>query len=144
MARGGRKIRQRVKNNNGVTLLELVIAVIFVGVLASLALPKFDIVIEKMRASEAVAHMEATKAAQMTYALEHNGTYAQFIADLGLQDSTSNWTYLTNGDSAVIFVQAVRTSGPFQTEWIAMQYFIDTHAEVWSGTHPGTPGGPTS
>ncbi len=45
----------------GFTVLELIIVVIIVGVLASLALPRFFLIVERMRATEALLNMQAMR-----------------------------------------------------------------------------------
>lgn len=59
-----------VKNNkSGFTLLEIIIVIIIVGVLASLALPRFFETVEYSRSTEALAYMGAIKRGLETCAL---------------------------------------------------------------------------
>ena len=71
----------RYFNHKGFTLLEIIVSVITVGVLASLALPRFGLTIERVRSSEGVKILTALKDAQAVYNYE-NGVYTNNIDDL--------------------------------------------------------------
>lgn len=49
------------KNNKGFTLLEIIIVIIIIGVLASLALPRFLKTVEYSRSAEALSHLSALR-----------------------------------------------------------------------------------
>ena len=55
-----------------VTLLELLIVVLIIGVLAVIAVPKFEGIIEKARITEAVRMIRAMYIAEDVYHLEHD------------------------------------------------------------------------
>ena len=57
------------------TLMELVIVVIVIGVLAGLALPRFQTAMERVRSSEGVHTLTVLLAAQKRYAMENGGAY---------------------------------------------------------------------
>jgi len=58
----------------GFTLVELMIVVIVIGILAAVAIPLYQMVPERSRATEAVAGLGTLKGALRTYYAEH-GTY---------------------------------------------------------------------
>lgn len=60
---------------SGLTLLELVIVIIVIGVLASLALPRLFSVIEGSRAAEAIANIASIRSAFERCYLINNGSY---------------------------------------------------------------------
>lgn len=69
-------------DKKGFTLMELIFAVVIVGVLAGLAIPRFSHTIEKSRSAEAIHILETLRNAQEVYKLENNGAYAALVDDL--------------------------------------------------------------
>lgn len=66
----------------GVTLIELVIVIIIVGVLASLALPRFFLMIERSRAAEAITNIGVIRQAmERCYVMAGEG----IIEDAGIK-----------------------------------------------------------
>lgn len=59
----------------GFTLLELMIVIIIVGILASLALPRFITATKKAKESEARGLLGAIRSSQLRYYVEHNNAY---------------------------------------------------------------------
>lgn len=66
----------------GFTLLEMVIAVIIIGILASLAIGRYEKTVERSRIAEALSVLGAIRTAQFRYASEHN----RFTDDLARLD----------------------------------------------------------
>ena len=64
------------QNHKGFTLLEIIIVIIIVGVLASLALPRFFATVEFSRSNEALTNMSALRQALERCYLSVGGTYA--------------------------------------------------------------------
>lgn len=64
-----------LRNNKGFTLIELMIVVIVVGVLATVAIPLYQIVPERSMGTEATAALGLVKDAMRMYRAEY-GTYA--------------------------------------------------------------------
>lgn len=69
------------KENRAFTLMELMFAIVIIGVLAALALPRFSRTIEKSRIAEAVNILETLRNAQEAYNLEY-GAYTDTLGDL--------------------------------------------------------------
>lgn len=61
------------KGNRAFTFIELIFAVVVVGILAGLALPRFSHTIEKSRITEAVNILQTLRDAQEVYNLENTG-----------------------------------------------------------------------
>ena len=72
-----RQIFEEMKSNNksGFTLLEIIIVIIIVGVLASLALPRFFSTVEFSRSTEALASISSLRQSVERCFLANGGTY---------------------------------------------------------------------
>ncbi|MBF0484219.1 MAG: prepilin-type N-terminal cleavage/methylation domain-containing protein [Candidatus Omnitrophica bacterium] len=64
-----------MKNNQAFTLLELIIVVIVLGALASLALPKYNDVMEISKTQHGINAARLMAAAKQEYATRHNNDY---------------------------------------------------------------------
>ncbi len=64
-----------IKNRSGFTLLEIIIVVIIVGVLASLALPRFFSTVEFSRAQEALSAIATIRGGLERYYVSKGNTY---------------------------------------------------------------------
>lgn len=81
----------KTNDNKGFTLSEMVIAVVIVGVLASLALPRFGRVFERVKASEGAHILTALLRAQKAYRIEF-GAYSPVAASLDVEiDRSANF-----------------------------------------------------
>jgi len=70
--------------NQGFSLAEVIIVVIIMAVLASLAIPRFFFILEKVKVGEAVGFLQAIREAQFVYRFE-NGSFATDFDDLDLE-----------------------------------------------------------
>lgn len=66
------------------TLIELIFAIVIIGVLASLALPRYTYTMEKMRLAEGLQILETLRSAQDTYRTE-TGAYTNNPALLDVE-----------------------------------------------------------
>ena len=118
-------------SNNGFTLVELMIVIVIVGILAAVAVPKFQAYAYKARISEAPPVITTIGQYQETYYHE-TGSYCVDLAtldnavDANLPITTKWWTFTTNqrsGNPNTFRVQAkpVGTIGPVTTAaWIRL------------------------
>ena len=107
----------------GFTLIELLVVVLIIGILASIALPQYELVVEKSRASEAMVNAKALQDAMQRHEQEFPGesvTNCTQIADVQLKGgtwdngtvnctaasdqtfTTRNFTYNISGNSIVV------------------------------------------
>ena len=107
----------RLKNNkSGFTLLEIIIVIIIVGVLASLALPRFFSTVEFSKSTEALASLSVVRGAVERCYLGQAGTYVNcLITNLDVEDPGSSpgarFTYSMGSQSATGYtIRATRRS----------------------------------
>ncbi len=72
----------------GFTLIELLVVVFIIGILAAVALPQYQLTVEKSRAAEAITSVRALAQAQQLFYLEH-GRYTNKFADLNVDFNSS-------------------------------------------------------
>ncbi|OGX33456.1 MAG: hypothetical protein A2787_08885 [Omnitrophica WOR_2 bacterium RIFCSPHIGHO2_01_FULL_48_9] len=93
----------KIRNNkSGFTLLEIIIVLIIIGVLASLALPRFFALVETSRGGEALNTLSAIRGSMVRYALRNGNSYTG--ANLGTIDvgdpsvgaANKHFTYTTS------------------------------------------------
>ena len=97
---------KKMNNKSGFTLLEIIIVIIIVGVLASLALPRFFATVEYSRSTEALAAATAIRQALERCYLQRNGDYSACVdfTVLDIEDPANSpnnhFTYAMSGLSA--------------------------------------------
>ena len=77
----------RVTNRSGFTLVELLIVVVVIGILATIAIPKFSAMREKSYIAAVTSDLKNLASQQEIY-LSNNYTYSTAIADLDLLVTT--------------------------------------------------------
>ena len=84
-------LRRIRKSKGGFTLIELLVVVLIIGILAAIAVPQYFKVVEKGKASEALATLDSLRSAQERY-LAATGAYcigsATFCAGIAGWDLT--------------------------------------------------------
>ena len=70
-----------LKTKGGFTLIELLVVVLIIGILAAIALPKYEAAVAKSRATEALLNLQDLYKAQQLYYMANN-TYTDKISEL--------------------------------------------------------------
>ena len=70
------------KNKRAFTLIELLVVVLIIGILSAVALPQYQVAVDKARYSTMMPAVRALRDAQLLYKLA-NDSYATNIEDLG-------------------------------------------------------------
>lgn len=125
----------------GFTIIELLVVVMIIGILATMALPAYNRVVERQRADQATSMLGAVRMAQRIY-YEETGQYTGSdegllvrFPDEGGSNRDDNWQYaieLGEGPEGLYRIAATRL--------IASNPYIRLNSDgTWFGTHPGTP-----
>ncbi|MDE2038476.1 MAG: prepilin-type N-terminal cleavage/methylation domain-containing protein [Elusimicrobia bacterium] len=69
-------VRRLARGRQGFTLIELLVVILIIGILVSIALPQYFKVVEKGKASEAFAYLDAVKGAQERLLLKTGSYYS--------------------------------------------------------------------
>ena len=84
---------------NGFTLIELLVVVLIIGILSAIALPQYQVAVEKSKVSTLLPLLSTLATAQQAYYLANN-TYASNLEDLGIEipganllESASRYTF---------------------------------------------------
>ena len=88
-------------NGLAFTLIELLVVVLIIGILAAVAVPQYQMAVEKARAAEAFSVLKTLRNAQEVYFLA-NGQYATDFETLDVSAPTSN-TFDYNMDGMSVF-----------------------------------------
>ncbi|MBI3566382.1 MAG: prepilin-type N-terminal cleavage/methylation domain-containing protein [Elusimicrobia bacterium] len=80
---------------SGFTLLELIVVVLVIGILAATAVPQYARVVEKSRAAEAIAALNAIKGSQDRYLNKYGGYCLGAVATCGLDIAPPPLKYFT-------------------------------------------------
>jgi len=96
----------------GFTLLELMIVVIIVGILASLAMPRFIAAANKAREAEGQNMLGAIRSSQLRYNLEHS-EYTSVIGNLDVEipTPTKYYTYTAVDGTGDVVGKATKLTG---------------------------------
>ncbi|MBF0384670.1 MAG: prepilin-type N-terminal cleavage/methylation domain-containing protein [Candidatus Omnitrophica bacterium] len=126
---------------SGFTLLEIIIVIIIVGVLASLALPRFFSTVEFSRSTEALTAMTAIRQSLERCYNTNNASYERcgLFNNLDLENPTtspnSHFNYIFNGmtnNTYTIEAQRNAREGGTITDWIRLSQ--DVNGVTRSGT----------
>ncbi|MBP9854703.1 MAG: type II secretion system protein [Candidatus Omnitrophica bacterium] len=117
-----------IKNKSGFTLLEIIIVIIIVGVLASLALPRFFSTIEFARSTEAsnalgVIRNSVKRCGMIDNDVSNCGTFDDIDIDDPGSDAAAHFTYeivITDATTFSIIAERNTTDGGTQGDTVVL------------------------
>jgi type IV pilus assembly protein PilE len=132
----------------GFTLVEIMLALIVVGVLAAVALPAYQQSVQKSRRADAIAMLTAVQQAQERWRANRTG-YTANLSDLGFNSAKSSKGYyeiaLSNVDISTYTVTATPVSSGAQSkDSICAQFGIAVRGGQVSYTSADAASKPTS
>jgi len=137
-------------NQRGFTMVELMIVVTIIGILATVAIPMFQVVPERSKSTEAVTALGLIRASMRIYYVEH-GTYANAASftdeamvtnggHLGVTDGDLMGRYFSaecyrfdgapTNNSFTIKCEGSRSAAPFGSEVSSIVVTIDQDGEM--------------
>lgn len=112
------------RNARGFTLIELMVVVVIIGILAALALPRYNVTAHQSKEKEADMFLKQVYTLQQAYFVEH-GAYASSSADLvplGFDPPAAMTNYTWGGSVAIPLCLA--SNGPWHNRQIDQNGFI--------------------
>ena len=126
------KYGMTIANNRAFTLIELLVVVLIIGILASVALPQYQLAVDKSKYTRLMPLVQAIKNAQEVYYLEH-GKYADSLEQL---DISTPWGGPNSPDGSMM-ITLINSHYVYGT--IGQNYVADNAYLLWYD-HSGTPG----
>ncbi len=131
----------RVPYRRGFTLIELLVVVLIIGILASIALPQYQMAVGKARLARLLPLVRAMRDAQEAYYLANN-SYALTFDELGIDIPTPDRITLTDAGAEFAWYSDYRlltilpSSQRVQGTLVYPQYYMDIWFELSARTNP--------
>ena len=92
----------------GFTLVELLIVIIIIGILATMAIPQYNKMVDKAKRVEAISNVSSIGTGSILYYVQY-GKVTGATADLDVTVDTSKWTYAGTTATTSMTWTATRT-----------------------------------
>ncbi len=134
-----------MKSNKAFTLIELLVVVLIIGILASIAVPQYQMAVEKSRASEAFTILKSLKQAYDVYYLSNPSDTTPTLDDLDINipgEKISNSRIKTQYFTFILWhggPHAQRTDAEGNTLYYLAYYYADKnsfHCSLLRRTNP--------
>jgi type IV pilus assembly protein PilE len=133
-----------MKSNRGLTLIELLLAVVIVGILAAIAIPVYNSYLQQARRADAKTALEQLRAAQEMWRAENGGystdvTGAQLITTMGAPSITISpyYTWKFSGTLNVNSFTAEADPVGSQTSDSGGKLYINQAGSKWNVDNHG-------
>jgi len=121
-----------MKLNKGITLIELLIVIMIVGILAAIAIPAYTNYMQRARRADAKTALEQLRASQEMFRAER-GSYStnllQLVNSWGVPNISGDYAILLNSSSATTFTGEARPNTVRQSSDRSL--FIDQDGRKW-------------
>lgn len=109
-------------NNKAFTLIEMLVVVLIIGILAAIALPQYELAVEKSRSSQALVTLRTLKDAMERERLAR-GQYPTAIGDMDITvPANQYWTFSISTDFS-IFANRKSNTGGFNKSYLIAYRF---------------------
>ena len=132
----------------GFSLVEIMIAVIIVGILVAIAIPNYSRSFERAKSAQAVQILKTLRSAELAYFSEYQGFFNNLAAmedfvggNFYSDDSNPDWDFaITNATGSQLSLTATRLRGPHaaagNTTMTLNDNITTNDNELWGGSYP--------